>query len=299
MNYLADENIASKRCIQEAWDQFQEHSQLFFTGPAGSEFELILKELTHWKGEGGRSNSYFSASQLRKDSVQENLDSLGENSENSTVVALGDLSALSIDEQSWLHEVIKKGEGLPGGGTLTFVFWVDNLKALSMDLQILLRNQVIKVPPLSVRPGDIAIYSKFFLKEFSQDQGRQDPPEFSGAAMNLLLHYPWKGNFSQLLKVLKKSIKVATSVPLSYEALRSILISLDDKIKVPLEAGNLEEFLILRQQAILEKYAAHHNINTREVLSRLGFDVSGMPEGMGIDQLDLLYPELLEPSRKT
>jgi len=298
LHFLADENLASKRYIQETWDQFQEHPQLFFTGPLGCEFELILKELTHWKGEDGRKNLYFSVGQLRKDSVQQNLDSLGDDSENSTVVALGDLSALSIDEQSWLHELIKNEKGLPGGGKLTFVYWIDNLKALSMDLQIYLRNQLIKVPPLSARPGDIAIYSKHFLKEFSEEQGRQDPPEFSGAAMNLLLHYPWKENFSQLLKVLKKSIQVRTSEPLPYEALRSILISLDDKVKVPLEAVNLEEFLILKQQAFLEKHAAQHNLNSREVLSRLGFDVSGMPEGMGIDQLDLLYPELLEPSQK-
>lgn len=299
LHFLADENQASKRYIQATWDQVQDNSQIFLTGPAGSEFELILKEITHWKGQGGLKNHYFSAGQLRKESVQQTLESLPTDDEYSKVVGIGDLSTLSIDEQAWLLDFIKQGVGVPGQEALSYIFWVDNLKALNMDLQIVVRNPLIKLPPLRERPGDIAIYTKRFLKEFSLEQGRQDPPVFSGAAKNLLLHYPWPGNFSQLLKVLKKSIKVMTSEPLPYEALRSILLALDEKVRVPIEAGNLEEFLILRQQMILRRHAELNQVDPREVLSRLGFDVSGMPSDMGIDQLDLLYPELLEASGKS
>ncbi len=295
LKFLSAENTDSKRYIQETWDNFQYSPNLFFTGPAGSEYELILRELTHWRNQDGKKNHYFSASQLRKESIQSTLDRLDEDPDYSTVVAVGDLNGLSIDEQAFLLEFLRRAPAeQPGEGSVTFTYWLETLKDLNMDLQIEIRKTLVKIPPLRNRPGEIAVYAKRYLEEFSREQERPEPPVLSGSAKNLLLQYPWKGNFAQLIKALKRSVKVMTNEPLPYEALRAILSPMDPSVHLPLEGGDLEEVLITRQQEIIRGAAGENEQDPKEVLSKLGFDVSSMPSEMGIEHLDLLYPELLE-----
>jgi len=297
--YMSDESPPTRKMIQEAWDTLSVSPVLFVTGPEGSEseFELLLKEVAHWKEEDERKHHYFSASRLRREESRKILDDLPGDSEYSTVVAVGDISETALDEQAWIVDFIKQEthydhwkEGV------TYLFWVDNLKALNMDLQMELRGSLIRIPPLGKRLGEIAAYSMKFLEKFSREQGRQEPLEMSGAAKNLLLQYPWKGNFAQLLKVLKRSIRLMSDEALPYEALRSILASEDERVKLPLQELDLEEMLIGKQQEILREATGKTGAGLREILAGLGFDVSSMPSDMGVEQLDLLYPEVLEVS---
>ncbi len=293
--FLAGENDVSKKFLQDTWDVVQRSPFLFVTGPVGTEFELILKEVSEWKHQGELPNQYLSAGQLKKDSVREAIDGLFNDPSQSNVIAVGDVSATSLDEQAFLLQFLRSDiDHLPGNGNVTYVFWIDNLKPLNVDLQVEIRGNLVKVPNLTTRLGDLAAYTSRYLKEFSEEQQRPTVPELSPEALNLMLQYPWNGNFSQLVKVLKKVVQVMSDEPLPYEALKSILVGIDSRVPIPFSGGNLEEALILKQIEVIEKSAERLDISTRDVLSRLGFDVSAMPPDMGIDQLDLLYPELLE-----
>ena len=74
----------------------------------------------------------------------------------------------------------------------------------------------IHLPPLSERPGDIALLASRFLKEFNEKNGTAitgiDPP-----AMKALEDYQWPGNVRQLRNVIEKMVVLAAGDRLTLE----------------------------------------------------------------------------------
>ncbi len=290
LKYLAGRNEYSRRFVQEIWDILEHGSHLFATGPAGSEFDLVLREIANWRGEDGLNNHYISAGQLRSESVLEMLDALPDDPDHASVVAVGDLASTTLDEQAALLEFIRrKPEELPGEGRLVYAYWLDSINPLNIDLQVEIRGNIVKIPSLASRPGDIAIYLTRYLK------GEDGSPDVTldADAINLLLQFSWRRNFSDLLKVARTLRRRAAGQTVTYETLKPVLEETDDQTAIPPKGLTLEEVLIQKQQEVLRNAAERQGVAPKELLSKLGFDVSSMPPEMGIEHLDLLYPELL------
>jgi len=67
----------------------------------------------------------------------------------------------------------------------------------------------VKLPPLRERPGDIIPLAEHFLKTYAQKMGHR-LPQFSPAAIELLLHYSWPGNIRELENVVHFALLVAS-----------------------------------------------------------------------------------------
>ncbi|HTF94546.1 MAG TPA: sigma-54 dependent transcriptional regulator [Cellvibrio sp.] len=67
----------------------------------------------------------------------------------------------------------------------------------------------VKLPPLRERPGDIMPLAEHFLKTYAQKMGHR-LPQFSPAAVDLLLHYAWPGNIRELENVVHFALLVAS-----------------------------------------------------------------------------------------
>lgn len=293
--YLADTGDLSKRPLQEIWDALERGPHVFLTGPAGAEFELALREITRWKGDGELPNHYFSAGQLRKGTVIDVLKGLPEAKGHSRVVAVGDVSSMSIDDQAFLLTFLRMDPvRLPGGGALTFVFWVENLKALSLDLQAEIRTSLARLSPLNHRLADLAIYTVRSMEAAAKEAGLGKPPVLAGEAVNLWLQFPWKGNWSQLTRVVKKLVRASFPEPVSYAAVAGLLREADEQVVLSPQRLNLEEVMVRKQHEILEKAMERQRLSLRDLLGKLGFDTAGLPADLRPDQVDLLYPEILE-----
>ena len=66
------------------------------------------------------------------------------------------------------------------------------------------------VPPLRERAEDIPIFAAHFLKEFSEEYGK-NVKEFSGTAMEVLLAYPWPGNVRELKNLVERLVIMCPS----------------------------------------------------------------------------------------
>ncbi len=67
----------------------------------------------------------------------------------------------------------------------------------------------VKLPPLRERPGDIMPLAEHFLKTYATKMGHR-LPQFSSAAIELLLHYSWPGNIRELENVVHFALLVAS-----------------------------------------------------------------------------------------
>jgi DNA-binding NtrC family response regulator len=89
------------------------------------------------------------------------------------------------------------------------------------DLYYRLSGLLIEMPPLRAIPEDIPPLAEKFLREISTELG-SDLPRLSPAAVELLQHHPWPGNYRELHNVIRRAALLAER-EISVELLRPLL----------------------------------------------------------------------------
>src|SRR5205085_10525854 len=79
------------------------------------------------------------------------------------------------------------------------------------DLYYRLAEYVITLKPLRERKEDIPQLARRFLADMALELGRPGP-EFSDAAMDILLEHAWPGNVRELRNVVRRAALLATDL---------------------------------------------------------------------------------------
>jgi psp operon transcriptional activator len=74
------------------------------------------------------------------------------------------------------------------------------------DLLDRLSFEVLIVPPLRERTGDILLLARHFASQMALELEREQVPEFSAAASATLEAYPWPGNVRELKNVVERAV---------------------------------------------------------------------------------------------
>ncbi len=74
------------------------------------------------------------------------------------------------------------------------------------DLLDRLSFEVLFLPPLRSRKGDISLLAKHFAGRMAYELGRESMPSFSSRALLALNAYPWKGNVRELKNVVERAV---------------------------------------------------------------------------------------------
>ena len=132
---------------------------------------------------------------------------------------LDELSNTSALVQEKLLRVIEYGEFERVGGKKTLNCDVRLVAATNEDLPHLantgkfrsdlldrLAFDVITLPPLRERPGDIMLLAEHFAINMSAELGREVFAGFSPAARDALRQYPWHGNVRELKNVVERCV---------------------------------------------------------------------------------------------
>ena len=132
---------------------------------------------------------------------------------------LDELASTSALVQEKLLRVIEYGEFERVGGKKTLHCDVRLLAATNEDLPHLadagkfrhdlldrLAFDVITLPPLRERPGDILMLAEHFAINMSAELGREIFAGFSAAARDALRGYPWPGNVRELKNVVERCV---------------------------------------------------------------------------------------------
>ncbi|GAB4333665.1 MAG: phage shock protein operon transcriptional activator [Candidatus Abyssubacteria bacterium] len=74
------------------------------------------------------------------------------------------------------------------------------------DLLDRLSFEVLFLPPLRERKGDIMLLARHFAAKMAYELGREETPEFSEEAVEALEQYPWPGNVRELKNVVERAV---------------------------------------------------------------------------------------------
>ena len=125
---------------------------------------------------------------------------------------LDEIVEMSINLQAKLLRVLQNGTFRRVGGTTDVTVDVRIVAATNKnlseeisagrfreDLYYRLNVVPLHIPPLRERTEDIPLLVDHFIKKFSATPRRLSPD-----AMNLLMHYPWKGNVRELENIIER-----------------------------------------------------------------------------------------------
>jgi psp operon transcriptional activator len=132
---------------------------------------------------------------------------------------LDELATTSTLVQEKLLRVIEYGEYERVGGNRTLFCDVRLIAATNEDLPSLadrghfrhdlldrLAFDVLTLPPLRQREGDILLLAEHFAVSMAQELGRELFPGFSQTARDKLLNYSWPGNVRELKNVVERCV---------------------------------------------------------------------------------------------
>lgn len=138
---------------------------------------------------------------------------------NTGTLFLDELATASMRVQEKILRVIEYGEFERVGGTGTIQTDVRIVAATNEDLPSLaergkfredlldrLAFDVITLPPLRSRKGDILLLAEHFAVNMANEIGRNVFPGFTEEAREMLTSYDWPGNVRQLKNVVERAV---------------------------------------------------------------------------------------------
>jgi len=74
------------------------------------------------------------------------------------------------------------------------------------DLLDRLSFEVVTIPPLRHRPGDVEVLAEFYGRRMASEIGWVDWPGWGPHALDILTHYDWPGNVRELRNVVERAV---------------------------------------------------------------------------------------------
>jgi psp operon transcriptional activator len=132
---------------------------------------------------------------------------------------LDEVATLPLPVQEKLLRVVEYGSFERVGSSRPISVDVRIIAATNADLPVLCRQgrfkadlldrlsfDVLKVPPLRAREGDILYLANSFAARMAHELGRRGVPQFSEAAIRTLRAHDWPGNVRELKNVVERAV---------------------------------------------------------------------------------------------
>lgn len=132
---------------------------------------------------------------------------------------LDEIGNLPLQAQEKILRVVEYGVFERIGGTGAVEVDVRIVGATNADLPALaaegrfkpdlldrLAFEVLEVPPLRERTGDIDLLANYFAQKMAVELERSQPPHFSRKARSQLHHYHWPGNIRELKNAVERAV---------------------------------------------------------------------------------------------
>jgi psp operon transcriptional activator len=164
---------------------------------------------------------------------------------------LDEIGNLPLTAQEKILRAVEYGEFERVGGSATVNVDARLVCATNADLPAMVRDgkfkadlldrlafEVLRLPPLRQRQGDVMLLARHFAARMSVEMGHPGPPEFGPAAAEALESHPWPGNVRELKNVVERAVYRAGGGPVTE-------VDLD-----PFGAGESEGHTGIAQQAL-------------------------------------------------
>ena len=151
---------------------------------------------------------------------------------NGGTLFLDEISHMPLAFQQKILRVVEYGSFTRVGGTHDIIVNVRMLAATNADLSGAMKAgsfladlydrlafEVVRVPPLRERQGDVAVLARYFLREFLREVPALGEKGFAADAMALLERYPFPGNVRELKTIVERAAYRDTTQEINIEDL--------------------------------------------------------------------------------
>lgn len=173
---------------------------------------------------------------------------------HSGTVFLDEIAEMDLSLQSKLLRVLQEGEVERVGGLRAIKIDVRVVAASNRDMSRAVEDKLFRedlfyrlnvfpvtIPPLRERKEDIPLLAEFFIGKYCRDL-KKPPKYLSEGALEVLLHYPWKGNVRELENTIERAIILCDGDSITEEHIgldRSL--ALEGRLRRISPDGSLEE----------------------------------------------------------
>ena len=132
---------------------------------------------------------------------------------------LDEIGTIPIEAQEKILRVVEYGQFERVGGSEPIRVDVRIIGATNADLRVMaasgqfkedlldrLSFEVLHLPPLRLRNDDIMLLARHFAARMAHELGRDETPEFTSSACELLEQYPLPGNVRELKNVVERAV---------------------------------------------------------------------------------------------
>lgn len=138
---------------------------------------------------------------------------------NSGTLFLDEIGNMPMTAQEKILRAVEYGEFERVGGSAPVSVDTRIICATNVDLPALveagefkadlldrLSFEVLRLPPLRERQGDVMLLARHFASRMAVELGYPEPPEFGPAAEETLLGHHWPGNVRELKNVVERAV---------------------------------------------------------------------------------------------
>ena len=289
LQYLSGNGKAMRDCLQQLWTLTEAGKPACVVHQPGAELELIMREIQVWRQQPSKPIKFVQASTFVAPEFAAGLDA----PEPGSLLGIIGLEVLDSDQLQMIGSYFS-GQA----SAFSTVYFVESgwLKAARQNgspelLDSLLRSACY-LPSLSQRTVDLSIYIRKYLELIATKEGILEKVEIEEDAASLLLNYSWPNNFVELISVIRRVVRLGRKGPLQASEIKFVFNCLGvNDLNYEIQ---LETILLARQQSFLQQEMAHTNSDPETLLKQVGVEPGVLNGKVSVDELSLLFPELLK-----
>lgn len=212
-------NFMANRFLQRAWSISQSSSELFIMEPVGGDADLVIKDLSLWRGNDDKPVEMLRLSDSAG-KVLGQLQTVLSDVEKSRLVGIR-LDAISdIACARELTESIKEELEDPESVLLVYIVTTAAGPSEFAAFEEAASKLGATIPRICSRPSDLAVYARRIARIASEHVGRRQCGEFTSEAIYAMLHFEWPRNHKQLQEVIQAAVAASKDEPITLELLR-------------------------------------------------------------------------------
>lgn len=149
------------------------------------------------------------------------------------------------------------------------------------DLLDRLSFEVLHVPPLRVRHGDIALLANHFAMRMALELGRTEPPRFAASALRILEDHRWPGNIRELKNVVERAVFWSGD-----KVVRDVVLDPFAGAYMPASAGQMSASVEVQAKDAASEVRTPHPANQGDQVEQ---DLEGQPLAAAVAELEQRY----------
>lgn len=273
--FFSAHNLLASRFLQALWSVAQNGREFYILEPQGSDGELVLKDLSNWRGNDDRPITEFAL----PDTVEDGLGKIREvlaDSEMSRVITFRLETPTQIAKARELTAAVPSG--IVGADSLLLVYRIIGGARHAGEFKKLTGKQGAVLPEMRLRPSDMAAYAKRFARIATDRSAQKLSAEFTVEAGLALLTYDWPENYKQIREVVLKAVQMAGDAPIELEILQAALGEVVSSTK----SAPLASLLVTQQTHYLKNLLIEQGLSIADLCDALDLD----PPIQSLEELD-------------